>query len=254
MLTKKSRKTTVHELQRLRGFLNFLGRAIVPGRAFTHRMYAYTKSDTLKSHHHVRVAGELRNNMEMWFSFLSEPTIFSCPFIDFETTLTAEQTKMFSDASRNFALGFEAICGSSGMFGQWDNEFMKARKPSIEYLELFGVLAGVLTWLHRFHNKRIILFCDNSSMVKMINSTPSSCKQCMILIRQLVLESLKQNTRMFARHLSGKSNYFSDSLSRLDFDTFWRLSDTHNWKFENTPTEPPANIWLVSKVWNDQLQ
>ena len=254
MLTKKNRKTTVCELQRLTGFLNFLGRAIVPGRAFTHRMYAYTKSDKLKLHHHVRFMGELRSNMVMWFSFLSEPTIFSHPFIDFETTLTPEQTKMFSDASGNFSLGFGAICSSSWMFGQWDNEFMKARNPTIEYLELFGVLAGVLTWLHRFHNKRIILFCDNSTVVEMINSTSSSCKQCMILIRQLVLESLKQNTRVFARHLSGKSNYFSDSLSRMDFDRFWRLSDTNNWHFESTPTEPLASIWPVSKVWNDKLQ
>ena len=34
ILEKKSKKATVKELQQLCGFLNFLGRAIVPGRAF----------------------------------------------------------------------------------------------------------------------------------------------------------------------------------------------------------------------------
>ena len=34
-LNRKSRKVTVHDLQKIVGFLNFLGKAIVPGRAFT---------------------------------------------------------------------------------------------------------------------------------------------------------------------------------------------------------------------------
>ena len=42
-VTKKKRKVTLHELQKLCGYLNFLCRAVVPGRAFTRRLYAYTK-------------------------------------------------------------------------------------------------------------------------------------------------------------------------------------------------------------------
>ena len=38
ILSKK--KATVKELQSMTGLLNFLNRAIVPGRAFTRRMYA----------------------------------------------------------------------------------------------------------------------------------------------------------------------------------------------------------------------
>ena len=36
MLGKSSKKTTLKDLQKLCGFLNFLCRAVVPGRAFTH--------------------------------------------------------------------------------------------------------------------------------------------------------------------------------------------------------------------------
>ena len=39
---RKSKKVTLKELQQLCGFLNFLGKAIVPGRAFTRRLYYYT--------------------------------------------------------------------------------------------------------------------------------------------------------------------------------------------------------------------
>ena len=79
ILNKPNRKATVHELQKLCGFLNFLGKAIVPGRAFTCRMYAYTKSNILKPHHHVRVNKELRKDLEMWTTFWHELTVFSRP-------------------------------------------------------------------------------------------------------------------------------------------------------------------------------
>ena len=60
-----------------------------------------------------------------------------------------------------------AICGSADA----SNVGLKKFKPSIEYLELYAVTAAVLTWIHQFKNRRIILFCDNQSVVDMINLT-----------------------------------------------------------------------------------
>ena len=34
------KKTTVHRIQQICGFLNFLGRGVIPGRAFTRRLYS----------------------------------------------------------------------------------------------------------------------------------------------------------------------------------------------------------------------
>ena len=58
-----------------------------------------------------------------------------------------------------------------------------------------------------------MLFCDNTSAVEMINNTTSSCQNCMVLIRILVLESLKSNVRVFAKYISSKANAYSDALS-----------------------------------------
>ena len=52
ILTK--RKVTLKDLQKLCGFLNFLCKCIVPGRAFTRRLYAYTSGE-LKLHHHMPI-------------------------------------------------------------------------------------------------------------------------------------------------------------------------------------------------------
>ena len=56
MLTKKNKKIRMKKLQQLTGFLNFLGKSVVPGRAFTRRFYAYTKSN-MKPNHHLEIKG-----------------------------------------------------------------------------------------------------------------------------------------------------------------------------------------------------
>ena len=47
ILAKKSKKVTLAQLQKICGFLNFLGKCVIPGRAFTRRLYAYTSGDKL---------------------------------------------------------------------------------------------------------------------------------------------------------------------------------------------------------------
>ena len=76
ILMKKSKKVTLNQLQKVCGFLNFLGRCVIPGRAFTRRLYRYTANDKLKPHHHIKVNVEMREDLKMWLTFLQPPTAF----------------------------------------------------------------------------------------------------------------------------------------------------------------------------------
>ena len=99
MVSKK--KATVKELQALCGYLNFITKAVFPGKAFTQRMYSkYVRivkvhlvlhkseeaNDTsggidlrtsqdnefcLKEHHHVRLDKEFKADCEIWLKFLT---------------------------------------------------------------------------------------------------------------------------------------------------------------------------------------
>ena len=100
-LSKRSGKLTLHELQRICGFLNFLCRCIVPGRAFTRRLYAATASRgaRLKSHHHIRINSEMKLDMRVWQSFLDKPMAFCRPFMDFSKIWTATELQFYTDSS-----------------------------------------------------------------------------------------------------------------------------------------------------------
>ena len=82
MLEKK--KATVKELQQLCGFLNFLNRAIFPGRAFTRRMYAkFACGKPLKQHHHIRLDQEFKFDCKVWETFLcsSSASVVNRPMV-----------------------------------------------------------------------------------------------------------------------------------------------------------------------------
>ena len=195
-----AKKVQVHEPQKLCGLLNFLCRAIVPGRAFTRRFYAYSSTigSKLKQHHHVRVNREMRLNLQVWKVFLSKPTAFARPFIDYSNVLAAEEIDFYTDSSGNSKLGMGGICGNSWMYAQWDEKWTNENNPSIEYLELYAVTTAIISWIRRFTTQRVVIFCDNNSVVEMINSSSSRCKNCMMLIRLIVLECIISNVRVFA--------------------------------------------------------
>ena len=243
ILDKKSGKVTLHQLQKVCVFLNFLGRCVIPGRAFTRRLYAYTANDKLKPHHHIRVNGEMREDLRMWLTFLQHPTVFCRPFLDFSAVLVADEIDMYSDASGK--IGFGAFCGTAWMH----KTFIRKFNPSIEYLELFAVTAAVITWIHQFKNKRIILFCDYRSVVDMINLTTTSCKNCMVLVRMIVLKGLIDNVRIFARHVEGKKNDLANSLSRNRIELFHHLCLRKGKSIDSVATEVPTVLWPVQKIW-----
>ena len=109
-LNKKNKKITLLQLQQLTGFLNFLCRCVVPGRAFVRRLYALGSNENLLPHHHIRISAECRMDMLIWQKFLSEPLIFCRPFLDcFEQS--AKDISMYSDASGALEKGFGAYCG-----------------------------------------------------------------------------------------------------------------------------------------------
>ena len=246
VLQSKSKKVTVHQLQKLTGFLNFLCRCIVPGRTFTRRIYSFFSSAMLP-HHHVRVTSELRSDLQTWESFLNEPTVYCRPFMDFSKCLQAEVLDWYTDTSGK--IGYGSICGSKYFYGTWSDELLQ-KKPSIEYLELFAVTASILLWAKDFQNHRICLFVDNQPVMYYINDSSASCKNCMMLVRMIVLESLRWNMRIFAKHVSSKKNSFADALSRQQFKRFFELAEEEDRTFDQLE-KLPMQLYNIKQKWID---
>ena len=123
---------------------------------------------------------------------------------------------------------------------------MREKQPSIGYLELFGVAVAVLNWIKLFKNKKVALFVDNKSARDMINSSSSKCKNCMVLIRLIVLEGLIHNIQITAKYVKSKDNGKADAISRLEFSRFRKLAGE---KMAELPMPVPSAIWPLEKIW-----
>ena len=199
MLSKK--KATVKEIQSLCGYLNFLCKAIFPGRPFVRRMYSKYSSitrgtwltpqrnqdfvirdtdtnltqfnsskKTLKPYHHIRIDKEFKFDCQVWLDFLDNSnmeTVVTRPMIDLlGPAKTSEEITFYSDASGS--IGFGCILNTRWLHGTWNKKLLEDKKPSIEYLELFALAAGVITWADSLTNTRIVVFCDNISVVHIL--------------------------------------------------------------------------------------
>ena len=240
MLDKK--KATVKQLQALCGYLNFLGKAIFPGRTFTRRMYAkfgFERNGTirpqsiLRPYHHVRLDNEFKQDCRTWLEFLQGELskVVSRPVVDLlGHELTSEEICFYSDASGSVKLGYGCILNTKWLQGFWDSDFMKENNPSIEFLELYALAAGLITWQNQpiLNNCRVTIFCDNTAVVQMINTMASSCPNCMNLLRVITLSGLRTNRRVYAKYVDTKSNYLADSLSRGQWTRFRQLGPQMN--------------------------
>ena len=204
MLHKK--KVTIKQLQTLCRFLNFLGKAILPGCTFTRCMYAKysglvktTRQEmewsglklqnlkALKQDHHIRLDREFKIDCAVWLKFLSENFAESVnrPMVDLlDKSTTSEEIASYSNSSTSKRLGFGCILNMQWIQGFWGSDFVTKNKPSIEFLELFALVAGILSWENKpqLNNRRITVFCDNTAVVEMINSITSSCGKCLQLL------------------------------------------------------------------------
>ena len=249
MLKRNNKKTTLKELQRICGILNFFSKCIIPARSFTRRLYGKMArfKQILKPTHHIDIDQEMRLDLELWLRFLNHPTVFNRPFADFEQALEAEDIHMYTDSSRNPKLGCGGVNEDQWFMQQWNSEFIEKYMPSINYLELYAVTVAVVSWIHKYQNRRVNLFCDNESVVHMINNATSSCKNCMVLISVIVLFGLFNNIRVSAKHVSSADNIVSDCLSRLKIRQF--NSITKNAYNVRNRTEIPQFMWPMDKIW-----
>ena len=207
------KKMTVLKIQQLTGLLNFLCKAYYPARPFTRRIHS--KGKGLKQDHHVRVDSEMRLDCQVWIKFLQDNNLVTRPWVNvLAETYSAEELDFYSDTMRAENLRFGGIFENSWVVGQWQGSYIRRCQPSIEYLELYAVMVNIMLWAKDLANRRVIIFCDNESIVSVINKDSLSCRNCLKLLRLITLTSLKYNTRFFAHHVKGKNNILLDLLCR----------------------------------------
>lgn len=219
-LFQKRRSCTLKELQSLIGTLNFACKVIPPGRPYLQRMIELTRN-VKQPHHHIKLSAGFFKDLEMWKQFIINWNGASF-FLSSEWT-NSECLELHTDASGT--VGYGGIFGAKWFQGKWEpHQHLGEHEISIAWQELFAIVVACHIWGGLLKNKRIILHCDNESVVNIINSKRSRVSRVMDLLRHLTLTTLQYNIYIRAKHIPGKHNEIADSLSRFQFQRFRMLA------------------------------
>lgn len=235
ILYKQKRRIKLRELQSLLGLLNFACGVIIPGRAFLRRLFDLTIGHTCP-YYWITLTSEARLDLKLWYDFIKNYNGKSC-FL-FQKWLTSDSIKLFSDSAGTYG-GYAAVCGNKWIAGPW---FESIKDQHITVKELFPIVLAVELWGPLLSNHKILFMTDNSAVSDIINSTTSSNKVVMILVRRLVLAALKHNIFFRSKHISGKTNLVCDLLSRFSFQEALQVAP---W-LEKTPVKVPDQLLTLS--------
>ena len=203
------RKLTLVSLQSLIGSLNFLCRAISPGRAFLRRLIALSSGLT-RPHHRIRLTIGARLDLLLWLEFLSHFNgVSAFHNLGWESSTAID---LYTDSAAS--IGFGAYFQGKWVQGLWPNDVL-VHPPSIAFLEMYPLVVAVKAWGPLLANRKVIFHTDNFAVVHIINKQSSRCDRVMHLVRVFVLDCLRFNVQFKAVHVPGCFNIIADALSHF---------------------------------------
>ena len=85
--------------------------------------------------------------------------------------------------------------------------------------ELFPIVPALKMWSSHLRNRRLLILCDNQSVVYIINNLSSRDSSLMSLVRMMTVTIMQFNIVIRANHVPGKHNVVVDVISVSGFST-----------------------------------
>ena len=122
--------------------------------------------------------------------------------------------------------GCGGICNYEYFHTEFPQTILEQSLP-IHKLEFLAVLVGARIWGHHFKGQKIRIFCDNQSVVDVINSSKTKDPFMATCLRELWLVVSKNEFELSTVHLPGEENRVADWLSR------WHLGSKYRDAFQS---------------------
>jgi len=207
---------TLRQLQSLLGSLQHICCCVRPGRVFLNRMLACLRDLAAAGLTRFSPNTEFCKDVAWWHNCVCDFNgVSMMPGLAWH----APDTVFSTDACPTGAGGF---C---------DGRFYHTRFPSkfqglhIQGLEMLALIIGLKLWAPLWAGKRLLVYCDNQTVVTAMTSGYARDPCLQAGLRELCYICTMHSVDLQPRHLSSADNRISDHLSR------WHLSPRHSESF-----------------------
>ena len=173
-----------------------------------------------------------KKKKKWWIEFL--PTWNQKSIIPDSFVIYSDDLRLHTDAS---GIGFGAVYGKHWIQEKWPPHL---HNESIDYKELFAIVASCLTWGNSGLESAL-----SSSQTTYLSPSPGSLvllhPRHMSLARKLFLTAAQSEFSVSLKHIPGKVNSVADALSRFLVHQFRSLAP----RADQEPTTTPHSIWEI---------
>ena len=218
-----------HEILSLVGSLQHATKVVRCGRAFVSRMYA-TAAKVKEMHFHTRLNLEFRLDFCWWHTFLTDWNGLSLLRWD------------DSSWTPNHVIQTDAL-GAYGCGSFWEGQWLQWCWPpewaqdNIMVKELVPIVLSCAVWGKQLAGGRVLIECDNSSVVAAVNKHYAREQKVMHLLRSLWFFVAHFDIDVKCKHIAGVNNSTADYLSRGNLHSFFHLHPQA--AQQPTPLPPP---------------
>ena len=201
------------ELQSLIGVLQFVTKCVWQSKVFMNRLLEALRG--IKDKKAVRLSDSFQKDLKWWAMFMHKfnGTSFIPEIIWAEPDVTFATDSCLS--------GCGGICGYEYFHSSFPDDIRTQQLP-IHQLEMLAVLVGVRIWGSYCQGLRVQIYCDNESVVRVINSSRTKDPFMATCLRELWLEVAEFGFQLRAVHLPGEENRVPDWLSRWELGQNYR--------------------------------
>ena len=195
------------ELQYLIGKLCFICKCVRQSRVFLNRLLEVLRSVDWAVSSKIKLSAEFHKELRWWSMFMSKfndvafipSPVWSEPDVTIATDSCPE--------------GCGGICDTQFFHTEFPDSILHQKLP-IHKLEFLAVLVGARIWGHKFGGLKIRIYCDNKSVVDVINSSKTKDAFMATCLRELWLVVSTYEFELRAVHIPGEENRVADWLSR----------------------------------------
>ena len=231
---KSKQFCTRKELRSIIGKLSFVSKCVRQSRVFLSRLLELLRSINWKPYTRIEISEDFRKDLRWWELFMER--FNGVAFIP-SSIWTEPDVSMATDSCL------------SGCGGISSNEYFHAEFPpfiskqglAIHKLEFLAVLIGSRIWGSKFRGLKLRIFCDNKSVVDVINSSKTKDPFMATCLRELWLVVSTFEYELRAVHLPGEENRVADWLSR------WHLGEKYQTSFHEFIVDSPHEEILISE-------
>lgn len=215
-----NRKTcSLRQMQSLIGKLNFASSVVRSGRIYMSRLINTLRNRSVTDSSRVILTEENLNDVRWWIEHIK---LYNG--VPMEAKMPGQKWQhsgfVWSSDSSKSGLG-----GWSGQTGQFFHLQLsdELKKFDINSLECLALLICLKKWVAQCHGKKVLIKCDNSTTVTVINSGSAKNKFLQACLREMHHICATNSTEIKVIWVKTEDNKIADVLSRWDQHPKYRL-------------------------------